>query len=168
MLLVGQSSLDGYGQTVFCRFDAVALVAYYSQGEGRDECRQRRHPCLLAVYPLVDSVGQALAGIVQPFQDAQEIVCQQGRGGCGRFYAGITDHVKDALVAFMTDSRNDGQRELCDVLGQRQRVETAQVSRCTATAQDTHHIEIADALVYLVQGINDGCFYLLALHDGGE
>ena len=85
MLLGSHASLDGYGQAVADGLYPMALFAYYAQGEGAKLRIEDRQLVMLPGKPLADSIGDALAGIVEAFQYAQQIVDEQGCSSRRRF-----------------------------------------------------------------------------------
>ena len=144
MFLIGQSPFDGYRQTIFHHLYPMPLVAHHAHGKGGDEARHGGNLSLLTANPLVDGIGNSLAGIVETFQHTQQIVYQQGCGSCWGLYLRVRYHVENRLVTIMTNARNDWQRELSHILCQSQCVETTQVGSGTTAPDDD------DAVVWLL------------------
>ena len=80
----------------------------------------------------------------------------------------MAHHVENALVAFVSNARDDGQRKLRHVLCKCQCVEAGKVGRGSAASDDYHTIELVYLMVDAVQGGDDARLHLFALHDGRE
>ena len=90
------------------------------------------------------------------------------------------NHVENALIAFVSDTGDDGQREVRHIFGQCQSVETTHIGRGTTTSNDDNTVErescrwfiarrkgsLRVGRVYAVQRIDDALLDLFALHDG--
>ena len=96
------------------------------------------------------------------------MVDEEGGSCRRRLHPCVRDEVDDAFVALVTDTRDDGQREVGYVLCQCQRVETAQVCHGSSASDDDHHVEMVGFVKDGVEGLDDGGFHGLALHGGGE
>ena len=68
----------------------------------------------------------------------------------------------------MTDTGNDGQREVGYVLCQGECVEARHITRGTSAAYYHHGVEVVHALVYASEGGNHALLHGFALHDGAE
>ena len=78
------------------------------------------------------------------------------------------DHIRNAHILIVADTRNDGQRELRYITAQTIGVEAAQIACRTASSDDDHSIELLHALRHSLQSLAQRLLSRLALHHGIE
>ena len=81
---------------------------------------------------------------------------------------GVHNHIHDTDVACMTNTRNDGQREISTVERQTIVVEVPQVGSCAAAANNHHYVVRIHRCRYLLQCCYERGGRLFALHKGRE
>lgn len=71
---------------------------------------------------------QSLLQVVQMLQGVSKMGNRESSCGSRGLHSCIRHHIQYALIPVMTDSSDDRQGEVCDILGKRQGVETAHVT----------------------------------------
>ena len=94
------------------------------------------------------------------------MVHEEGRSGRGSLHTHVGNHVKDRLIAVVSDACYDGKWKVCHVLGKQKCVETGHVARRTSTTYDDNHIEIVGLDIDFIQCSNNAFLNFFTLHDG--
>ena len=99
--------------------------------------------------------GHAALAVVHVVPHPGQMVHKQGCCRRGRLDTGVRNHVEDALIALVSNARDDGQGEVGHVLGQDKGVESAHVGRGAATPNNHHHVETVGFGVDGIEGSDD-------------
>ena len=109
---------------------------------------------------------QPLLHIVQVLEGISEMGNQEGSGSRRCLHSGVRHHIQHTLVSVMSDTCDDRQGEVSDILGKGQGVETTHITRRTTTTDDDDDIIVLGMFVDLVQCRYHTLLHLFALHDG--
>ena len=98
--------------------------------------------------------------------DLSEMVDEEGGSGSRRLDTLVGNHIEHAFVSFVTDSRDDRQREVGHILGKCQGVEARKVAGGSSSSDDDHAIVFLPFGIDAIQGSDDALLHSLPLHRG--
>ena len=163
-----EAATHGCGYALHEAVGSAPLLRLHEREEHGYALRHRRQTHTLHIHAALHAVGYAVGCLVDELRRALQIVDEMLGGGCRRLHACERHHVEHTLVTLMTDTGNDGQREVGYVLCQGECVEARHIARGTSAAYYHHGVEVVHALVYASEGGYHALLHGFALHDGAE